>query len=634
MQVLYIEDNSLDRMAFERVIQKCFLPVQYSSVESLCEGISRIRSGTYDLIFADLKLPDGSALDLLKEIGKTDSIIIILTGVSDIHTAVEAIKRGAYDYIVKDVSREYLQKIPDYLEMITKNRSDSDHRGISDKISSIPERASPLGIMVRDPVTDTILYYNSRFAYHCEISPYGGDLSRADHLRIWEYVCSEYGITSEFLSLSHHERGGHTMYIHPSPEEFHPPLYSFLLPVCGGGIRQVLLMYEECQVFGTISDAFSPESLDSLPILAGGIAHEMNNMLTAILGEISLVRQHLLSDGSGILCFDRTEQAILHGKDIATRLLTYADGGHPVVQPVQLRKILLDILALHTGGEVDVIIDLPEDLPPLLADPDLIRTALRAVIMNAVEASASTLSPVCITARLSHIPGKGQDLTPCLAIDVRDDGTGVGSFARACVFHPFFTTKEGHLGLGLTSAKSIIDRHSGLIDVISSRGEGTVVRLYLPIDPDYTAVSADRVPSAKNRENPEGIRVLVMDDEPGIREIAQVILEKEGFQVDLFSRGEDVIPAVFDAYESLSPYQIAILDLNIPGGMGGKEAVREIARLSPSTLNIVSSGYSDENLNSRYREYGFHASLPKPYYPRDLVSLVFSLLDTHFKDKK
>lgn len=634
MQVLYIEDNSLDRMAFERVIQSSILPVQYSSVESLNEGISRIRSGTYDIIFADLRLPDGSALDLLKEIGKTDSIIIILTGVSDIHTAVEAIKRGAYDYIVKDVSREYLQKIPDYLEMVIKNRSDSLHQGASDEISSTTEGTSPLGIMVRDPATDTIIYYNSRFAYHCEISPFRDGMSRADHLRIWEYVCSEYGITSEFLSLSHHAQGGYTTYVHPSPEELHPPLYSFLLAASDGGIRQVLLMYEEGPVPGTISAAFSANNQDSLPILAGGIAHEMNNMLTAILGEISLVRPHLLSDGSGMVCFDRTEQAILHGKDIATRLLTYADGGHPVVQPVHLRKILLDALSLHTGGEGDVIIDLPDELPPLLVDPDLIRTALRAVIMNAVEASASTLSPVYITARLSPIPGKGQDLTPGLVIDVRDDGTGVGSFARARAFHPFFTTKEGHLGLGLTSAKSIIDRHGGLIDVISSRGEGTVVRLHLPVDPDYIVVSADDVQPAKNREKPEGIRVLVMDDEPGIREIIQVILEKEGFQVDIFSRGEDVIPAVFEAYESLSPYQIAILDLNIPGGMGGKEAVREIARLSPSTLNIVSSGYSDDNLNARYREYGFHASLPKPYYPRDLVSLVFSLLDTHFKDKK
>lgn len=125
MQVLYIEDSSLDRMAFERVVRKSYLPIQYTCAETLTEGLNQIRSGNFDVIIADLRLPDGSALDLLSQVGNSGLAIIILTGVSDVQTAVRAIKNGASDYIVKDPSREYLTTLPGHLENIIRARIDT-----------------------------------------------------------------------------------------------------------------------------------------------------------------------------------------------------------------------------------------------------------------------------------------------------------------------------------------------------------------------------------------------------------------------------------------------------------------------------------------------------------------------------
>ena len=137
----------------------------------------------------------------------------------------------------------------------------------------------------------------------------------------------------------------------------------------------------------------------------------------------------------------------------------------------------------------------------------------------------------------------------------------------------------------------------------------------------------------RDKQRSAGIRILVMDDEPGIREILKLILEREGFQVDVFCRGEDAIAAVTQAYENLNPYQVIVLDLIIPGGKGGKETIQEIRTISPSILAIVSSGYSDDPISSRYLEYGFDASLPKPYHPREMISLIFLMLDEHYQGR-
>jgi DNA-binding response OmpR family regulator len=632
MEVLYIEDNTLDRLAFERAIHQSYLPIHFTCAETLHEGRARIRSGDYDIIFVDLRLPDGSALDLIKELGNSGSDIVVLTGVSDISTAVQAIKCGAYDYIVKDVSREYLHTLPEYIKSLIKTRVPQFSENQSLEAAGSVSSVSPMGILIRDPGSGDILYYNSRFAKRGSLPPFCGTrISGQQCIDILNRMCSEYGLHSPTFLQDMTPGVDVIRSIHTSPDGNQVSLFSAFFSDPESGLRQILFFFD---------DGYDPltASSDSLAVLASGIAHEMNNMLTSILGDLSLARQ-LIDPGGDYetSSFIRAEQAVFHGKDIACRLLTYADGGFPVVQRVPVRFLIQETLAFLNKGKSEIQVTIPDNTPALLVDPDLIKTTLRAVLMNAVEASAPVGSPIHIEVfgeewMQAYERGKDEQF---VRIEIRDQGSGMGPLIRNCAFKPFFTTKEGHLGLGLTSAKSIVSRHRGTITLSSPTDGGTVVCISLPVAPLLPRslhVSSSR--EGKDSRRSEGTRVLVMDDEPGIREILELTFQKEGFHVDAFSCGEDAVKAVSEAYECLNPYQVAILDLNIPGGMGGKEAILEIKKICPSTLAIVSSGYSGESVSSRYAEYGFDASLPKPYNPKDMVHLVLSLITDYYENKK
>lgn len=633
MQVLYIEDCSLDRMAFERVLRTSYLPIQYTCAETLQEGLSRIRAGKFDVIIADLRLPDGSGLDLLSQIGDSDSEIIILTGVSDVSTAVQAMKGGACDYIVKDASREYLTTLPGHLETINKARIDSARERLIGNMCRFSQESFPIGFFVRNFLTGETLFFNSLFASRFGLPPYPEFIrTPSDHTGFWDSFCSEYGIPVDQINHARRDAGEIIRHDLHFPDGGTVPLYSTVIIDNGdSSIRQFLfffgsqhdIRYEDPQTSG---------SQDSLSVLAGGIAHEMNNVLTSILCDVSLARElSMYETNLRTSCFDRAEQAIRHGRDIALRLLTYADGGYPLKTSVSLQDLIAEVLPLHHHNKADISLHLPDDLDLLEVDPDLMRTALRAVVMNAVEASADR--PVRITAENRKICLEGEDAKPgsYIQINIHDSGPGMDPLIAAKALNPFFTTKEGHLGLGLTSARSIIERHEGTVELIPAE-DGTIVRILLPSPtgiPSIISQSGTR----HERRGSSGTRILVMDDEPGIREVLQLILGREGFQVDVVNRGEDAISAVTQAYENLNPYQIVILDLIVPGGMGGKEAIEEIKRISPSILAIVSSGYSDDPISSRYQEYGFDASLPKPYHPKDMISLVFSMLDEYYRER-
>ncbi len=634
MQVLYIEDSSVDRMAFERVVRTSPLPIQYTCAETLKEGLNQIKHNRFDVIIADLRLPDGSALDLLSQIEDSGIAVIILTGVSDVHTAVQAIKSGACDYIIKDVSREYLTTLPGHLETIIKARIDTAREQLIGSMCRYSTDTSPVGVFIRDFLTGEPLFFNSRFASRFGLPPYREFVKASlDYAGIWDTLCLKYGIPVDQINQARHEAGEIIRHDISLPGGQNIPLYSTITGSDGNrAIRQFLFFFD------TINDSLSGYSQDysqktgspdSLSVLAGGIAHEMNNIFTSILCDVSLARE-LAPYESDLknTCFDHAEKAIQYGKDIASRLLTYADGGHPLKTVISLQDLLADILPLHHQKDASIIMQIPDDIALLEVDPDLMRTALRAIVMNAVEVSGD--SPVQIIASNQKICNKDRGPeSACIKIEIHDSGGGMSPELGVKVFDPFFTTKEGHLGLGLTSALSIIERHEGSIELHHGKTGGTVVTVLLP---SYTAHSPASVSGlSSHKKGSAGVRILVMDDEPGIREILQIILSREGFQVDAVSCGEDAVSSVEKAYEKLNPYQVVILDLIIPGGMGGKDAIQKIRAISPSVLAIVSSGYSDDPISSRYLEYGFDASLPKPYHPKDMIALLFLLLDNLYQ---
>lgn len=633
MQVLYIEDSSLDRMAFERVVRKSYLPIQYTCAETLTEGLNQIRSGNFDVIIADLRLPDGSALDLLSQVGSSGLSIIILTGVSDVQTAVRAIKNGASDYIVKDPSREYLADLPGHLENIIRARIDTSRERLIGSMCGYSTDSSPVGVFVRDYLTGEPLFFNSCFASYFGLPSYEDYVkSQSDIAGFWDAFCKRHGIPVDQINRAQYDTGEILIHNMNLPDGRVVPLYSTIRGTEKNTSMRQFIFFFDSEYDLTSHHVKIERTPDSLPVLAAGIAHEMNNVFTSLLCDLSLVKE-LASRESDlqISCYDRAERAIQQGRDVASRLLTYADGGYPLITTISFQELMVEVLSLHHQNDARITLQIPPDLNILEVDPDLMRTTLRAIVMNAVEASPDR--PIEITAANSgESQDKDQNKKLFVSVEIRDEGSGIRTEEQAKVFDPFFTTKEGHLGLGLTSARSIIERHGGSINLSSSMNNGTCVRILIPSSSDPSSVAGSGTESQK--EGSSGIRILVMDDEPGIREVLQLILQREGFQVDVVGTGEDAVVAVAQAYEELNPYQLVVLDLIVPGGMGGKEAIQEIRKISPSVLSIVSSGYSDDPISSRFRDYGFDASLPKPYHPKDMILLLFSLLDEHYCNKK
>ncbi len=207
-------------------------------------------------------------------------------------------------------------------------------------------------------------------------------------------------------------------------------------------------------------------------------------------------------------------------------------------------------------------------------------------------------------------------------ISFADEGCGISSEDLQKIFDPFFTTKEGGSGLGLATTYSIIKRHQGHIAVESCVGQGTEFIVYLPASPEGRP--APRAEVQKIR--PGHGRILLMDDEAMVRQAAEGMLQRLGYEVDSASNGIEAVELYQHARAEGKPFDAVIMDLTVPGGMGGKLAIRKLKKLDPAVRAIVSSGYADGPVMAEYRKYGFCGVMAKPYEITTLSSVLFSVL--------
>ena len=371
------------------------------------------------------------------------------------------------------------------------------------------------------------------------------------------------------------------------------------------------------------------KKLESIGVLAGGIAHDFNNILGAILGNINiaLLDQQLNDETQKIL--SEAEKASIRAKDLAQQLLTFAKGGKPVKEVSSLQSVIRDSadFVLH-GDKTMCRYDIPDNLWPVDIDKGQIGQVIQNIVLNASQSMPDggvvTLSCENLPCPQEHTNGDGT--LPFLSgqgdfvkISIRDNGSGIPEDVIERIFDPYFTTKKEGSGLGLSITHSIISNHGGHIKVESSPGVGTSFIFYLP--------AVKQVPETKNgAENVSGLsaqlRILVMDDEDMVRNVAKKMLERLGHQVDLAGHGEEAIKIYRSSLDAKQRFDLVIMDLTIPGAMGGKEAAREILGLDPNAKIIVSSGYSDDPIIADFKEFGFCAAIAKPYRLQDLSRLL------------
>jgi len=381
----------------------------------------------------------------------------------------------------------------------------------------------------------------------------------------------------------------------------------------GGRIGAVVVFRDVTEKRRLDEEQQKADKLESLGVVAGGIAHDFNNLLTAILGNISLALL-VTPDPEVGERLGAAKRATNRAQELAQQLLTFARGGAPVKQTTSIGQLLRDTLSLSLhGSKAHCEFHVADNLWPVDIDTGQISQVINNLAMNADQAMPAG-GIVRVSAEnvelMAHSVSLGLDAGRWVKISLQDQGIGIPEEYLKKIFDPYFTTKPKGSGLGLATAYSIVKNHLGLIAVDSKPGEGSTFTICLPAsEHELREQTAGPVPLA-----PVGSeRVLVLDDEEAICMLVTCALEELGYKVTETNDGKDAIAAYEKAMKEGKPYDLFISDLTIPGGMGGQETIKRLVEIDPDIRAIVSSGYANDPVMSRYEEYGFSGMIAKPY---------------------
>jgi len=364
------------------------------------------------------------------------------------------------------------------------------------------------------------------------------------------------------------------------------------------------------------------ERLASLGVLAGGIAHDFNNILMAIAGNISLARMQLEGNDAVDARLEDSEKAVAKAAALTRQLLTFARGGEPVKKLLAAPALIREAATLFlSGGNCRAELELPQDLWHLHADSGQMHQAFNNLILNAIQAMPGG-GVLRISAANQVVAGdEGRDLFPgrYLRIVISDQGCGIDPELVSKIFDPYFTTKATGSGLGLASVFSIVKRHQGTINVVSTSSAGTSFELLLPASEAGSDEGGDQeAPAAQLPTVARERAILVMDDEAMIRNLAALMLTRLGYRATTCSEGTEAVRLYRESFDGKEPFAAVILDMTVPGGMGGKEAAHLIREIDPGAVLVISSGYSADPFLDQGKEVQVNGKVAKPYNMKQL----------------
>ena len=365
-------------------------------------------------------------------------------------------------------------------------------------------------------------------------------------------------------------------------------------------------------------DMENSQRLEALGLLAGGIAHDFNNYLTVIMGTLGVVARE------GGLPRDLREKVRMaedtldRAVSLTQQLLTFSRGGAPVCRPVALAELVRDTLSFSlSGANVKSELHIRPGLSSAEVDPGQVSEVLHNLLLNARQAMPNGGTVRLTVQNLDRTP---PELAPgrYVEIVVADDGVGIPPADVTRIFDPFFTRRDGGTGLGLAVSHSIVKRHGGRIEVESHLGHGTTFRVQLPATEEAPDVAEPLAESGLRT----GGRVLVMDDEPAIRNVVSAMLRKIDQEPVAVADGWQALDAYREAMQSGTPFDAVILDLTVPGGLGGRDTMALLIELDPGVRAIAASGYSTDAVMAEHEQHGFSACLAKPFHLRDLARVL------------
>jgi PAS domain S-box-containing protein len=440
------------------------------------------------------------------------------------------------------------------------------------------------------------------------------------------YVCDDK--TSELIVVNTSLRiSGSPILVTRDLREVPVAIHSSPIKTTGSRVIGTVIVFQDIsEKQRTERELLKAEKLESLGILAGGIAHDFNNILAAILSNIQLAMRKMEKNEDIHKYLLNTVETTRKASDLTKQLLTFSKGGDPVKKDAALNELIKDTTEfVLRGANIKAEFTIPDDLWAASIDEGQISQVIYNLVINAKQAMPRG-GIIHISAENITIGGNSR-FTPgnYVKIVVTDHGTGISAENISKIFDPFFTTKKDGNGLGLATSYSIINRHNGYLEAESKENNGTSFLIYLPASGRQVARNEPQVEVAVSGV---GFRILFMDDEEKIlNAVGEMLNDSYGYQVVLVTDGMKAIESYKRAKEAGEPFDVAVMDLTVPGGMGGQEAVAHLRDYDPNIKAIVSSGYANDPIIADYERYGFCGVVSKPYKINELNEVLYKVIN-------
>jgi two-component system cell cycle sensor histidine kinase/response regulator CckA len=604
-------------------------------------GLKLFREQSFDLVITDMRMPGMTGIQVIEQVKAMDpdAETIVLTGYATLDNAVEALRHvGAFDYLTKPLdnidelfmavekalekrrltveNRELLQQLKEKeVKLLKQNQilqeNERRYRELTDSL--------PFSIFEAD--AKGMLTFLNPFAL--ESLQYTHD-DLAAGIQLWDMLDSEkWDRTLDRSRAIVAEMSYETLESEATRKDGTSfPVLARISPIYHGaeisGFRGFALDITEQKRH--LEEMTRMAKLESLGTLAGGLAHDFNNILSVIIGNIELALFEIPSQTNSALALADALEGCRTATQLTGRFITFSEGDAPRKKAAALGAMLSDMVPLFfSGANVRCELSVPRNLWAAHGDSAQLRQAIHNVISNAIDAMphGGVVTIVAQNAEItqeSHFEGVEMPSGHYVKVNIQDRGKGIPEKLLHRVLDPYFSTKERGvqkgMGLGLTTAYAIVRKHGGFLFLESKKAEGTNVSIFLPAVPPEKGKKAAPV-----KDDPllADLKVLVMDDEVLLLATAEKMFSRLGCRVETSQNAEDAVRLYKKSLDTGDPFGLVFLDLTVKGGPGGKEAVRKMLKLNPRVRAVVCSGYGDDPVMNDFEDYGFRAALPKPF---------------------
>jgi PAS domain S-box-containing protein len=626
MKILLVEDHPGSRRNLQRLIAKRGHDV--TAVGSAEEAEAALAAERYPFLILDWMLPGKSGVDLCRELRARprgdEMFILLVTARADTEDLEQALEAGANDYLTKPLDLGLLNvRISvaenQIRELTERNQARAALLESARTMTNILEKTTDGFFAVDSQWKLTYINAEGEALVGCKREEILGGL-------LWEKFPALIG---SLFQTNYEKVMAEQVPIDFEAVDFTGKIWFEVHAYpSNGGVSAFFRDISERKKSET--ERLTTSKLESLGTLAGGIAHDLNNILTVISGNIGLAQIEAPVDSGSLLGFlSKAGQAAQHAAHLSSQLLTFSKGGAPLKKVVSLGELLEHSaeFALY-GSNLRTDFDISVDLWKAEVDAGQIEQVVNALILNAREAMPQG-GNVRIRARNVIVEENGKVALPpgrYVKVAISDRGPGISEELRTKIFDPYFTTKPAATGLGLAISYSVVKKHGGLLLLENSSAEGSVFTFYLKASEKHANATRDSRTSGRpfhyNHQ-----RILVMDDEEAIRELTSQLLGTLGYEVTAVPDGLEAVRLYERALRKGEHFQAVILDATVRGGMGGVATIERLRSMDPKVNAIICSGYSDEAALSEFLAYGFRGALPKPFTRSELADALQSAFE-------